>query len=288
MATIEKIKIGDAVHEIRDAGAQRAEAGKGLSTNDFSNEAKDKLAGITVPTALADLSEDSGHRTVSDDEKARWNSKYNKPGNGIPSSDMAPGVQSSLGKADTAIQPASLKEVTDKIPSQASAQNQLADKEFVNSSITTATASFKGTYNLVSDLNLTRNATALQIASALASVVLGADNNDYAFVQTPTTDATPAEIARIDRYKYNGTAWVYEYSLNNSSFTAAQWAAINSGITQQDVNKLKGLPSSITVPAISTDVYNDRTSDLKTSSPKAVYSYVHTVVGNIETLLAAI
>ena len=36
------------------------------------------------------------------------------------------------------------------IPAQASANNQLADKAFVNSSIATATATYRGNYNLVS------------------------------------------------------------------------------------------------------------------------------------------
>lgn len=117
------------------------------------------------------------------------------------------------------------------IPAQASAQNQLADQAFTNSSISTNTATFRGTFNLVSDLSLTISATEAQIGTALASAVTGEDNNDYAFVQVPTSDATPTEIAHIDRYKYNGTSWILEYTLNNSGFTAVQWAAINSGIT---------------------------------------------------------
>ena len=123
------------------------------------------------------------------------------------------------------------------IPSQASSSNQLADKAFVNSSIATATATFRGTYNLVSDLSLTTSATQQQIAAALATKMtalsITPDTNDYAFVQVPAADDTPTVIARVDRYKFNGSAWAYEYSLNNSGFTAAQWAAINSGITAE-------------------------------------------------------
>ena len=63
----------------------------------------------------------------------------------------------------------SVTTIEGKIPTQASSSNQLADKEFVNSSISTATATFKGTYNLVSDLSLTTSATTSDIASALAS-----------------------------------------------------------------------------------------------------------------------
>jgi hypothetical protein len=118
----------------------------------------------------------------------------------------------------------------------------------VNSSIATATATFRGTYNLVSDLSLTTSATQQQIAAALATKMtalsITPDNQDYAFVQIPTADATPTEIARIDRYKFNGSSWGFEYSLNNSGFTAAQWAAINSNLTNADKIKLDGLPNA--------------------------------------------
>ena len=123
------------------------------------------------------------------------------------------------------------------IPAQANVNNQLADKKFVNDSINTATATFRGTYNLVSDLNLSLSATHDQIAAALAtkmtSLSITPDNNDYSFITIPADAEEPTEIASIDRYKFNGTAWAYEYSLNNSGFTAAQWAAINSGITAE-------------------------------------------------------
>jgi len=117
------------------------------------------------------------------------------------------------------------------IPAQASADNKLADKAYVNDKVSTDTATFRGTFNLVTDLELTTEATQGQIATALGTAISGEDKNDYAFVQIPTSDATPTEIARIDRYKYTGLQWVFEYSLNNSGFTAEQWAAINSGIT---------------------------------------------------------
>jgi len=193
--------------------------------------------------------------------------------------------------------------VRELIPAQASSENQLADKAFVNSSIQTNTATFCGTYNLVSDLSLTTAATQQEIAAAIATKLstlsITADNNDYVFVQIPTADATPTEIARVDRYKYDGSAWGYEWSLNNSSFTAAQWAALNSGITSALVGKLGDLPTNSelntalagkqnvidannkldysllsntpTVPTISTDIEADKASNDKTASPKSVF-----------------
>lgn len=128
------------------------------------------------------------------------------------------------------------------IPAEASANNQLADKNFVNSTVATSTATFRGNYNLIADLDLTTSATQAQISTALASAVNGADNNDYVFVQIPTSSEKPTEIIRIERYKFNSVEWRYEYSLNNSGFTASQWAAINSGINVGLVSKLNQLP----------------------------------------------
>ena len=226
---------------------------------------------------------------------------YQKPVNGIPSTDMSAAVQTSLEKADTALQEhqsltnyytksevdseidaeelarqqadtaldskiddntaaiaaeetrakAAEKANADdidaieaKIPSAASDQNQLADKAFVNNSVATATATYRGAYNLVSDLSLTIASTQAQIATALAGAIATADNNDYCFVQIPVANATPTIIGRVDRYKFNGTEWAFEYSLNNSGFTAAQWDSINSGIASGDVSKIAALPTN--------------------------------------------
>lgn len=110
------------------------------------------------------------------------------------------------------------------IPSAASSSNQLADKNFVNSSISTNTATFVGTYNSLAELQ----------------AVTGATNNDYGFVIE--TDALGNEY--YDRYKYNGSQWLFEYKVESTPFTAAQWAAIQSGITSNLVTKLTALPTA--------------------------------------------
>ena len=114
--------------------------------------------------------------------------------------------------------------INGKIPAAASPQNQLADKQFVNSSIQTATAEFKGTFNSKGELDqVTANA------------------NDYAYVVGKDAEGNTV----YSRYKWvDGTGWVFEYNLNNSSFTAAQWAAIQSGITALLVSKLTNLPTN--------------------------------------------
>ena len=109
------------------------------------------------------------------------------------------------------------------IPSAATSQNQLADKNFVNSSVSTNTANFIGTFNSVADLE------------AYSGTLT---NNDYAFVIS--TDSAGNTV--YNRYKYSTAttpaAWQFEYALNNSSFTADQWAAINSGATTTNIGQI--------------------------------------------------
>ena len=112
---------------------------------------------------------------------------------------------------------------------------------FVNSSIVTATANFLGNYTLT-DLGLAYPATNEQIEGALETHTWPAGvnptNNDYVIVSISSTDPETGEpiIDEYRRFKYSGgeSSWAYEYTLNNSSFTSAQWGAINSGITAGD------------------------------------------------------
>lgn len=117
------------------------------------------------------------------------------------------------------------------IPQAATADNQLADKEFVNSSIATATATFRGTFATLAALEATP-----------------ADRNDYAF----WAHKDEAGNTCYDKYTYTGSEWKFEYRLNNSSFTAAQWGAINSGITGALVTKLSGIAEGAQVNVIET------------------------------------
>lgn len=98
--------------------------------------------------------------------------------------------------------------------------------EYVNSSVATNTAYFIGTFDSVEELE------------AYSGIIT---NNDYAFVTS--TDSSGNTL--YNRYKYNGSTqtWSFEYALNNSSFTSAQWATIQSGLTSSDKTKLDGIQS---------------------------------------------
>ena len=105
---------------------------------------------------------------------------------------------------------------TDATPNQLASARSTA--EFVNSSIATNTANFAGTFTS---------------ESAFPPV---ATNNDYLFLDT--VDEEGNKIFKRYKYASDTSRWVYEYTLNNSSFTAAQWAAIQSGITAEIVNDI--------------------------------------------------
>lgn len=113
--------------------------------------------------------------------------------------------------------------------------------DFVNSSVATNTATFLGNFSLA-DLGLTYPATEVQIASALNSHTWPTGyptNNDYVYVEIQNPQSTIDD--KVQRYKYRDglASWGYEYTLNNSSFTAEEKAAIDSGITSQDVTNLR-------------------------------------------------
>ena len=131
-----------------------------------------------------------------------------------------------------------IEDINSLIPSQASVSNKLADKDFVNSSISTNTANFIGTFNSVAELE------------AYSGTLT---NNDYAFVAT--TDSAGNTL--YDRYKWNGSEWLFEYELNNSSFTAAQWASINSGANVNNIGQIATNTSNISAIQSTINSYGD-------------------------------
>lgn len=147
---------------------------------------------------------------------------YHKPQTGIPATDLASDVQSDL---------VNIVDIAQVIPEQASESNQLADKNFVNSSVATNTA------NYISD-----NGQPFQSLEHLEAYEGILTNNDYAFI----VGADSAGNTTYSRYKYKASThqWALEYILNNSSFTAEQWESISSGITSGLVAKLSAMPTN--------------------------------------------
>lgn len=118
--------------------------------------------------------------------------------------------------------------------------------EFVNSSIATNTANY-----------ISNNGEPFTSVEQLEAYSGPVTNNDYAFVTGTDSDGN----TYYDRYKATVSGetvtWSLEYRLNNSSFTAAQWSAINSGITSALVVKIHEHSNKDVLDGItSTDVAN--------------------------------
>lgn len=94
---IPKTDLAQSVQDTLDDVSNKVDkvAGKGLSTEDYTTAEKQKLAGLS---------------NYDDTEiQAEVDAKYEKPNTGIPKTDLASGVQASLGKADTALQSSDLE-----------------------------------------------------------------------------------------------------------------------------------------------------------------------------------
>lgn len=142
------------------------------------------------------------------------------------------------------------------IPSAATAQNQLADKDFVNSSINNMAA-----FYVTSDVQGNPFDTRTDLLAGPwynQGVERTPTQNDYALV---TEDETHDDLT--SRYMYDGTQWVWQYTLNNTKFTQAQIDAINSGITA-------ALVSQITTNQNNIGDLNSLTTTAKTSLVAAV------------------
>lgn len=189
-----------------------------------------KELGDALPTKVSDLQNDAGYIKESDLSSINISTFVNNAGYLTQHQDIS-------GKANQS----DVTAIEEKIPSQASSENKLADKLFVNSSISTNTADFKGTYDITTDLSDDISNLSSAIATAGYSTP---NNNDYCFVITEDN----AGNTIYDRYKYtvvnNVGSWDFEYSLNNSSFTSDQWGSISSGITSSLVSKLSALPNN--------------------------------------------
>lgn len=104
------------------------------------------------------------------------------------------------------------------------------DKEYVDSKIKEANPDFKGTFTDMADIE------ALEDVNA----------NDWAYLVTQDENGNDV----YSRYRYDipdgetEYEWLFEVAIKRDNFTDEEWAAITSGITPEDVAKIKALPSN--------------------------------------------
>ena len=145
-----------------------------------------------------------------------------------------------------------------KIPVQASETNQLADKDFVNSTINSSAAFFRGAYETKAALD--------QWQTANPGV---ATNNDYAYVSADETHNNEAW-----RYIYvddgETVGWQPQFRVNETPFTEAQLKAINSGITSDLTAKITANETAISEEAARAQAAESDLSDTLDTTRDAV------------------
>jgi len=161
--------------------------------------------------------------------------------------DRAIGIEEGLRDDITALQTDStdledrIEDIEDLIPTQTTDQNQLADKAFVNSSITNMASRYI-TYDASGSAFPTRAALLGATTVYNQGAAVTPTTNDYAVVT-----ADEGNNGEQWRWLFDGTQWDAQYRINDAPFTSAQTQALNSGITSALVSTLQGLPDANTI-----------------------------------------
>lgn len=152
--------------------------------------------------------------------------------------------------------------INDKIPSAASSTNKLVDQVYMDNQMNQVAAKY-----LSRDVDGNPFASYEQFVAAQSSgsfFYAGESaiptKNDYVLVSSDSTQGNA-----VTRYWYTGSSWSFQYVVNNTPFTDAEWAAIRSGVTADKITQYDGY-----------------------ATDKADKSYVDEMLGDVESLLAAL
>ena len=156
--------------------------------------------------------------------------------------------------------------IEEKIPNQATKENQLADKDFVNSSINSITAFY---ITKDSEGNQFNSKEELDSSSIFYSggIVRVPTRNDYCIVLEDETKENATT-----RYIYQNNQWEFQYIVNETALTSEQVKALNSGITLELVAKLQGIDLTDYVKNTDYAGKNDEASGIVT--PKYYYCFL--------------
>ena len=213
-------KAGSAIQGVKLNGASSA------LTHDSNNV-------VTIPDAVATGTTGATNGLMTSDDKKKLNGIAS--GTASPLMDGKASVGNSLKYAredhvhpsDTSREDIENKTTVVLGTSDSKYPTDKAVAKFVNSSIATNTANY-----------ISNNGEPFTSVEQLEAYSGPVTNNDYAFVTGIDSEGN----TYYDRYKAtvsgSTVTWALEYRLNNSSFTAAQWSAINSGITSVLVAKI--------------------------------------------------
>ena len=228
--------------------------GKGLSTNDYTTTDKDKLAGIADGAEVnvqSDWNAASGDASIKNKPIIPSNTSELSNDSGFITQSAIVSHNNDIS-AHSSIR-TSISNIEGKIPADASTTNQLADKDFVNSSIENVAA-----FYITKDAVGSPFATKAELNSSPV-VYSGGEiriptRNDYCVVlkdesQTITEtgeNPTTRYIYGAISVSYSPANWSYQYTVNNLGLTASQLQAVNSGITGSGVTQITTNKNDIT------------------------------------------
>lgn len=148
---------------------------------------------------------------------------------------------------------------------------QLADKDFVNSSIQTATSNFRGNWTTWSNVPTDVEQYPVDYLGNKTP-----SSNDYLIIAN-ASDYSGQTLVGTWRFKYTGVwstngknGWHPEYQVNETPMTQAQLNALNSGITSQMVQQYnehindKSNPHNVTAAQIglsAAGIYRDQADE---------------------------
>lgn len=234
---------------------------------------KPTLATVATSGNYSDLNNKPTFATVA--TSGSYNDLSNKPT--IPAAQVNSDWNSSSGVSEILNKPnlsvyaldSDVNTIESYIPSATTSSNQLADKAFVNSSISNMAANYV-TSDAQGD-NFATHAALLAGPYYYKGQAYTLTNNDYALVESDEDHSNATT-----RYMYDGAQWAFQYVVNNAPFTQAQLDAINSTITankvttydslvsnvQADWNASSGLAQILNKPSLATVATSGAYSDL--------------------------
>lgn len=200
----------------------------------------------------------SGRITTIEGKESGWDAKYTKPSTGIPKTDLASAIQSSLDKADTALQtvPIATESVLGGV--------KIGTNVSVDDSGTISIADASGT----TVKGVVKAGTNVTIANGIVSVATADGSSTLGLVKQGTN-----------------------VTINSGVISVATASGTTLGLAKQGTNVTIGADGAVSVAdassggkgvvQLSTDIASDATSDAKAVTPKAVVNYVSTQVGTV-------
>jgi hypothetical protein len=195
-------------------------------------------------------------KPVSTAQQTALNAKADKVSSAT-AGDLA-GLDASGNLTDSGVSVSDISDIQALIPAQASSTNQLADKNFVASSV----MSNVGT-RLYADTSGSQFATRAALTAATTfykadgtSVALSAIiEGSYTIITADEGAPSPFTNGQT-RWLFSGGAWGYEFGINEEPFTAAEAAAIGSGVTSAKVSSYDTHIADNSIHVTSTDKTN--------------------------------